>query len=68
VVLLSSIDAYSFERDSTARAVWLAELTRAGAYRKREFRLPPGAWLVRGIEVPSVTAYVRAGMAESQRR
>jgi hypothetical protein len=58
VVLLSSIDAYTFARDSTVKRVFLDSL-RSTAYRAQIFRSGPTARLAGGLPVvPNVTAYV----------
>jgi hypothetical protein len=71
VVLLSSIDAWSFERDSVSRAVWWGPLHASSgspAYSRRlEF---PRSWAYRftpGIEVPSMTVLVRDGVDTGSR-
>jgi hypothetical protein len=62
VVLLSSIDSYAFEHDSLLVRAWLDPL-RSGAagYERREYRVSRLARFTRGLEIPSITVYVRRG-------
>jgi len=61
VVLFSTLDAYTFERDSLVRRAFLDSLQSAdGAFVPVRFRSNALARLVRGLPVaPNVTAYVR---------
>ena len=66
VVLLSSLDLYTFLVDPVARACWMDSLHAEGAvgrYREIDFLRPPAARFNRGLPVaPTVIIWVKPGV------